>query len=187
MILHCRLEDFSSNPPVFLIIAGNQTPIRFILLRINLHELKCSDGFLSSIRFGSQTGTPDSDLVTDETESQPLESHDEWLKLQQEWAFSKHRLIEENEFLAEEMERKKWRAWAEHASEVERQRRIQLLRSIDEVQEWERQARRKWAIEAIERERNERISDNFLSNLSATQWFNETISAYHEDYELVGS
>ena len=68
---------------------------------------------------------------------------------------------------------------------MERKRRIQVLQELDAEQERERQARRRWAIKAIEREKAERISAQFLSTLSSTNWFNEAITAYHEDYELV--
>jgi DNA polymerase sigma len=114
-----------------------------------------------------------------------LESHGQWLQLNQEWALSKHRVTEESEFLAEENERRKWGAWAMAASEIERQRRINMLTEMDAMDEQERQRRRKWAINVIEREQNDRISDHFLATLSSTSWFNETISSFHEDYELV--
>lgn len=68
---------------------------------------------------------------------------------------------------------------------MERKRRIQVLQELDAEQEIERQRRRRWAIKAIEKEKAERISAQFLSSLSSTNWFNETITAYHEDYELV--
>lgn len=68
---------------------------------------------------------------------------------------------------------------------MERRRRIQVLQELDAEQEIERQRRRRWAIKAIEKEKAERISAQFLSSLSSTNWFNETITAYHEDYELV--
>jgi hypothetical protein len=68
---------------------------------------------------------------------------------------------------------------------MERKRRINVLQELDAEQEIERQARRRWAIKAIEQERAERISAQFLSTLSSTNWFNETITDYHEDYELV--
>lgn len=68
---------------------------------------------------------------------------------------------------------------------MERRRRIQVLQELDAEQEIERQERRRWAIKAIEKEKAERISAQFLSTLSSTNWFNETITAYHEDYELV--
>ena len=60
-----------------------------------------------------------------------------------------------------------------------------MLQELDAEQEIERQERRRWAIKAIEKEKAERISAQFLSSLSSTNWFNETITAYHEDYELV--
>ena len=70
-------------------------------------------------------------------------------------------------------------------AELERKRRIQVLQELEAEQEIERQARRRWAINAIEQEKAERISAQFLLTLSSTNWFNETITAYHEDYELV--
>jgi hypothetical protein len=60
-----------------------------------------------------------------------------------------------------------------------------VLQELDAEQERERQSRRRWAINAIEREKHERISAQFLSTVTSTNWFNETITAYHEDYELV--
>jgi hypothetical protein len=114
-----------------------------------------------------------------------LDSHGQWLELQQEWSISKQPLSEKDDLEAEEIERKKWGVWAMHASEKERQRRIAALAEIDAEQERERLARGKWALEAIERERSERISGHFLSSLASTNWFNEAISAYSEDYELV--
>jgi hypothetical protein len=89
------------------------------------------------------------------------------------------------DYLAEEEERKKWREWALCAAELERKRRIQAMAELDAEQDQERQARRRWAINAIEQEKYERISAQFLSTLTSTNWFNETITAYHEDYELV--
>jgi hypothetical protein len=109
---------------------------------------------------------------------------EEWLALQTEWLISKH-VIGESEYAKEAAERKKWGEWATHASEMERKRRILLMESIDAAEKKERQIRRLWAIEAIEQEKRERISAQFLSSVSSTQWFSEAISAYHEDYELV--
>jgi hypothetical protein len=73
-------------------------------------------------------------------------SHDQWMLLQHEWANTKNRVIEENEFLIEQLERKKWGVWAMHAAESERQRRIQVLKDIELEQELERKIRRKWAV-----------------------------------------
>ena len=56
---------------------------------------------------------------------------------------------------------------------------------IDKSELRERQIRQQWAISAIEKERNERISTQFLTNLTATNWFNETISSYNDDYDVV--
>jgi hypothetical protein len=92
---------------------------------------------------------------------------------------------EDDDYMAEQAERMRWRAWALHAAEMERRRRMRILEEIDLEQERERQARRQWAIEAIEKEKNDRISAQFLSNLTSTNWFNDAITAYHEDYELV--
>jgi hypothetical protein len=108
--------------------------------------------------------------------------HPKQLQLQQQQAV----VVEEDEdYLAEQAERVRWRAWALHAAEMERRRRMRILEEIDMEQERERQARRQWAIEAIEKEKNDRISAQFLSNLTSTNWFNDAITAYHEDYELV--
>lgn len=90
-----------------------------------------------------------------------------------------------SEFASEASERRKWCDWAIHAAEVERRRRIQILKEMDDYEAKERLARRRWAIDAIEKERHERISSQFINNLTTTKWFNETISTYHEDYELV--
>ena len=119
----------------------------------------------------------------------PLVSHDrddgsELLELQNEWRNSKIVLGEED-YLLEEIERKKWRAWAVFAAETERRRRINLLKELDLEEAKERVTRRRWAIDAIERERNERVSKQFLATLSSTSWFHRTISNYNDDYELV--
>ena len=46
--------------------------------------------------------------------------------------------------------------------------------------------RRKWAINAIEEEKNDRLSANFLTNLTSTNWFHEAISSQHnKDYDVV--
>ena len=134
-----------------------------------------------------------------------------WLELHREWSFSKLHLVEvrdrrdrmrarpnshvfllplvpqEDELIAEALERKKWGMWAMHAAEKERQRRISALEEIDAAQELERQARARWALEAIEKERHDRVSNQFLNSLASTNWFNETIDKgrYSEDYELV--
>ena len=109
------------------------------------------------------------------------------LDLRQDWLATDQidQSLFDADYLAEEEERKKWSEWALCAAEIERKRRIQLLSEIDAEQDRERQARRRWAIRAIEQEKHERISAQFLSNLTSTNWFNETITAYHEDYELV--
>ena len=64
-----------------------------------------------------------------------------WLDLHQEWSFSKSHLVsaEEEELIAEALERKKWGMWATHAAEKERQRRISALAEIDAAQDLERQ------------------------------------------------
>ena len=64
-----------------------------------------------------------------------------WLDLHQEWSFSKSHLVsaEEEELIAEAVERKKWGMWATHAAEKERQRRISALAEIDAAQDLERQ------------------------------------------------
>jgi hypothetical protein len=85
----------------------------------------------------------------------------------------------------ERQERIRWGAWAVAASEIERHRRIYENELLDAEENRERHIRRQWALQAIEQERNERISAQFLTTLASTQWFNETISAYSEDYELV--
>jgi predicted nucleotidyltransferase len=115
----------------------------------------------------------------------PETTHGQWLQMQYEWLLSKNHFVEEDEFIMEQAERRKWSMWAVHASETERQRRMQVLKDIDIEQDRERAARRKWANEQIEGERNDRISNQFLASLASTQWFNETISAYSDDYELV--
>jgi hypothetical protein len=109
---------------------------------------------------------------------------EKWLDLQAEWLVSKQ-LLCDPEYVLEAAERKKWGEWATYASEMERKRRIFLLESIDAAERKERHRRRVWAIEAIETEKRERISAQFLSSISSTQWFSEAISAYHEDYEVV--
>lgn len=93
--------------------------------------------------------------------------------------------IETNDFLQEQRERKKWTLWAIKAAENERNRRIQILHEIDEEQKKERLIRCEWAKNAIEYERYDRISQQFLLSMTSTNWFNETISTYSEDYELV--
>lgn len=116
--------------------------------------------------------------------SHETDSSDAWLDLQAEWLFSKQYLIDA-EYALETAERKKWSEWAVHAAEIERRRRIQVMDEIDKSELRERQRRQQWAIAAIERERNERISTQFLTNLTATNWFNETISSYNDDYDVV--
>jgi len=94
-------------------------------------------------------------------------------------------LIEQEEIIREEIERKKWSAWANHAAEVERLRRMSILKKISDEEEIERKIRGKIAIDLIEKERNDRISAQFLLSLTSTHWFNEITSTYNEDYELV--
>ncbi len=85
----------------------------------------------------------------------------------------------------EEKHRYHWTKWAIAAAESERRRRIFINTILDDDERKERKLRQQWAIEAIERERDERISSHFLAALTSTHWFNTTISAYNEDYELV--
>jgi hypothetical protein len=119
------------------------------------------------------------------TASRDAESSDAWLDLQAEWLFSKQHMIDV-EYALEEAERKKWSEWAVHAAEIERRRRIQIMDEMDKAELRERQRRQQWAISAIEKERNERISTQFLTNLTATNWFNETISSYNlQNYDVV--
>ena len=94
-------------------------------------------------------------------------------------------LIEQEEIMREEIERKKWSAWANHAAEVERLRRMSILKKISDEEEIERKVRGKIAIDLIEKERNDRISAQFLLSLTSTHWFNEITSTYNEDYDLV--
>ena len=91
------------------------------------------------------TPTPDHAL-TQNMNTSTESSHDQWMKLQHEWANTKNRITEENEFLLEQLERKKWGIWAMHAAESERQRRIQILKDIELEQELERKIRRQWAV-----------------------------------------
>jgi len=131
----------------------------------------------------------------------------DWLLLQEEWLTSKNvfntnifnsdnitnnnftNVINvnnlNNDIVLENIERARWSQWAIKAAEIERQRRVAALEALDRESDRERRARIDWAIEAIERERSERITNQFLSSLTATNWFNETISVYHEDYALV--
>mmetsp|Transcript_17019 Transcript_17019/g.28390 ORF Transcript_17019/g.28390 Transcript_17019/m.28390 type:complete len:1248 (-) Transcript_17019:206-3949(-) len=86
----------------------------------------------------------------------------------------------------EEKERKRWSDWAISAAEMERCRRIVAMDEIDKAEARERLRRRRWAISAIEAEKNERLSDNFLNNLTSTNWFHEAISSIHnKDYDVV--
>jgi hypothetical protein len=119
------------------------------------------------------------------TASRDAESSDTWLDLQAEWIFSKQHMIDV-EYALEAAERKKWSEWAVHAAEIERKRRIQIMDELDKAEIRERQRRQQWAISAIEKERNERISTQFLTNLTATNWFNETISSFNlQNYDVV--
>jgi hypothetical protein len=109
----------------------------------------------------------------------------EWLALQAEWLVSKQQTLIDIEYEAEAAERKKWSEWAMYAAEMERRRRMLILDEMDKAELRERLKRQKWASSAIERERNERVSTQFLTNLTSTNWFNETISTYTRDYEVV--
>ena len=86
---------------------------------------------------------------------------------------------------SEQEERERWGKWAIQAMEIERQRRIHVNATLEKAETVERSRRRQWALDAIEMERNDRISSQFLNSLTATNWFNETISTYSDDYELV--
>ena len=88
---------------------------------------------------------------------------------------------------AERKDREKWGKWAAEAAEIERHRRIEANIQLDREEAMERTKRREWALNAIETERNDRISSQFLNALTSTNWFNETISTYSDDYELVRS
>ncbi|GMH63327.1 hypothetical protein TL16_g03684, partial [Triparma laevis f. inornata] len=82
-------------------------------------------------------------------------------------------------------ERVQWQRWAMYAAEMERNRRISVLREMELEEERERQERRAWAIEAIEKERQERIQNQFLRSMTSSTWFADTISAFSEDYEII--
>lgn len=109
----------------------------------------------------------------------------EWLALQAEWLVSKQQTQIVSEYESEAAERKKWSEWAMYAAEMERRRRMLILDEMDKAELRERQKRQLWAASAIERERNERMSTQFLANLTSTNWFNETISTYTRDYDVV--
>jgi len=89
------------------------------------------------------------------------------------------------ELWQEQQERKKWSAWAVQAAEKERERRVQESKLSEEREFSERRARVQWAISAVETERQERLMKNYLSTLSSTSWFNELVSNFSDDYELV--
>ena len=72
-----------------------------------------------------------------------------------------------------------------YAAERERRRRMLILEEMELAELRERQKRQKWASSAIERERNERMSTQFLTDLTATNWFNEMITTYAADYDVV--
>ena len=96
----------------------------------------------------------------------------QWLQMQTEWAISKQSLFIDDEIVDDESkERAKWGEWARNAAELERRRRVLLLKELDEEETKERMARRRWAIDAIERERMERISASFLQSLTTTPWY----------------
>ena len=66
-------------------------------------------------------------------------------------------LIPENSQQAQlDEERVQWQRWAMYAAEMERNRRISVLREMEVEEQREREERRRWAIEAIEKERQER-------------------------------
>ncbi len=85
----------------------------------------------------------------------------------------------------EQQERLRWSAWAVQAAEKERERRLQESKMSEEREVAERQSRVQWAINAVETERQERLMKNYLSTLSSTRWFNEIVSSFGVDYELV--
>lgn len=93
-------------------------------------------------------------------------NHDQkdWLEMQQKWISFKYAL-DVNELESETLERRKWSLWAISAAEVERLRRMNILKEIDEEQQRERMNRRHWAVQAIEQERHDRISQQFLMSL----------------------
>ena len=154
----------------------------------SIHEGEYMDWFGSLICLDNTTSSLLSDVLfsnppTSTTAQDPGSS--EWLALQAEWIVSKQQSLIDIEYDAEAAERKKWSEWAMYASEMERRRRMLILDEMDKAELRERQRRQKWAASAIERERNERVSEQFLANLTSTNWFNETISTYLRDYDVV--
>lgn len=106
-----------------------------------------------------------------------------WLDMVTEWMKSKS--LSSLDYLEELAEKRRWQNWAVHAAELERQRRIAELKKLEDEEERERISRRRWALAAIEEERRQRISQQFLNVLTNTQWFNETISSFSENYEVL--
>ena len=133
----------------------------------NVEELLCNTdehSFLSTPNIHHASIS----MVQTTTYAYDVENEDDsnqWLELQAEWRISKQ-LLSDSEYIAEENERKKWGEWAAVASEMERKRRIQLLRDMDIEEAKERTARRRWAIDAIQREQNDRIAYHFLNSVT---------------------
>lgn len=66
-------------------------------------------------------------------------------------------LIPENSQQAQmDEERAQWQRWAMYAAEMERNRRISVLREMEVEEQREREERRRWAIEAIGEEERKR-------------------------------
>jgi len=101
-------------------------------------------------------------------------------------ANSNTELIPENSQQAQmDEERAQWQRWAMYAAEMERNRRISVLREMEVEEQREREERRRWAIEAIEKERQERIQNQFLHSMTSSTWFADTISAFNDEYDIV--
>ena len=90
---------------------------------------------------------------------------------------SREPLVQRQSILEHEDEsRRQWQRWATYAAEMERDRRVAVLREMEVEEERERAVRREWAIGAIEKERVERIGDAFLRSMTSSTWFADTIS-----------
>lgn len=120
-----------------------------------------------------------------------VESAQMWLSLYSIWVHTKRSASSDaqeeavDEIMRDNIEQRRWSEWAMHAAENERERRLMEADALDRAEKEDRRARGQWAIAAIEAERMERVTLNYLVSLSSTNWFNELVSTFNDDYELV--
>ena len=81
--------------------------------------------------------------------------------------------------------RVQWARWARWASDRERERRVGVMREIEEEERRERERRREWARAEVEKERKRRVEEGMWGNLTESTWFISLTTPQHTEKYLV--